>query len=538
MATHRVNCAEANQAKILWDVVVVGTGMGGATLGHSLAVAGHRVLFLEKGHDRFPSPQPFGVQFESAEARLDAAHWPAKITTTVDGRTSDVFAPLGCGSGGSSTLFGATLERLDRDDVEPAPGSGWPAWPVSFDTLRNWYAEAERLYCVVGTPDPLSGEIDPALPAPPPASAVDQSFAASFAAAGLHPYRLRVGIGYLRGCGECGGRPCPRACKMDANRACLEPAVTRHGATLRNDCEVVRFEAGRDRVEAVECRRGDARFRVRARMFVLAAGAYRSPALLLVSSNPHWPDGLANDFDQVGRNLMFHANEMFAAWPASRAPTDGPRRTIGLRDFYRVDGERFGSFQSTGLDADYGAILHVLRARFDRSRLRRSKPLRALLRLPARLAALLFGNATVFALLIEDRAHPENRVVLDRSDPGRIRVDYAIPGELRRRAAKARRLVCRRLGLRYVLPLQGDVELNLGHPCGTCRAGDDPAASVVDRNCKAHGLDNLYVVDASFMPTSGGANPSLTIAANALRVAEAIRLRLLHMDARCAAAAL
>lgn len=531
----RLTAAEA--ARDDWDVVVVGAGVGGATLGHALAAAGRRVLIIEKGHDGFPTPQPFGVQFEDAAARLDAAHWPARITTRIDGRTSDVFAPLGCGSGGSSTLYAATLERLERDDLEPAAGSDWPRWPMAYDTLRAWYAAAERLYRVVGTPDPLSGEADPPLPAPPPASAVDAALAASFADAGLHPYRLHVGIAYVPGCGECGGRPCPLPCKMDANRACLAPAVARHGATLLNDCEVVRIEAGRDRVEAVECRRGTESVRVRARMFVLAAGAYRTPALLLGSCNPRWPHGLANGSGQVGRNLMFHATEMFAVWPAARAATAGPRKTIGLRDFYRVDGERFGAFQSTGLDADYGAILHMLLARFDRSALRRLKPLRALLRMPARLAALLLGDATVFALLIEDRPHPENRVVLDRDDPGRIRIDYTIPDELRRRATTARAVVRRRLGLRHVLPLGSDVELNLGHPCGTCRAGDDPATSVVGADCKAHELANLYIADASFFPSSGGANPSLTIAANALRVADAVELRLRDLDARCAPAA-
>jgi choline dehydrogenase-like flavoprotein len=524
-------------AAVLWDVVVVGAGMGGATLGHQLAAAGHSVLFLEKGHDRFPAPQPFGVQFEDSGARLDAGHWPDKVTARIDGRSSSVFAPLGCGSGGSSTLYAATLERLERDDVEPPPGSGWPGWPMRFDVLREYYARAERLYRVVGTSDPLSRETDPALLPPPPPSPVDRTLAAHFAAAGLHPYRLHLAIRYRPGCLECGGRPCPDDCKMDARAACLVPAVAQHGASLCNDCEVVRLEAGRDRVEAIACRQGTTDVRVRARMFVLAAGAYRSPALLLGSPGPHWPDGLANASGQVGRNLMFHATEMFAGWPAAKASTAGPRKTIGLRDFYRVDGERFGSFQSTGLNADYGAILQVMRDRFDRSVLGRLRPLRALLRVPARLAALLLGRATVFALLIEDRAQPGNRIRFDPADPGRIRIDYTIPDELRRRVLKARRLVRRRLGLRFVLPLQAEVQLNFGHPCGTCRAGHDPATSVVDGDCKAHGLDNLYVVDASFMPTSGGANPSLTIAANAIRVAEAIALRLDTMAARCPVAA-
>ncbi|RZM34277.1 MAG: glucose-methanol-choline oxidoreductase, partial [Sphingomonas sp.] len=141
-------------------------------------------------------------------------------------------------------------------------------------------------------------------------------------------------------------------------------------------------------------------------------------------------------------------------------------------------------------------------------------------------AGRLFGEASIFVMIVEDFGYPDNRIVFDPGDPGRITVVYTVTDELRRRAREARRLTRRFLrGLR-VVPLQTDVQLNFGHACGTCRAGHDPATSVLDGNCKVHDLDNLYVVDASFMPSSGGTNPGLTVIANALRVAEVIDARL------------
>jgi choline dehydrogenase-like flavoprotein len=113
-------------------------------------------------------------------------------------------------------------------------------------------------------------------------------------------------------------------------------------------------------------------------------------------------------------------------------------------------------------------------------------------------------------------------VLIDENEADRVRIVYTIKDELRDRVARFRNLLTERLGKSRVFFLSHDVELNFGHPCGTCVMGDDPATSVVDRDCRAHGLANLFIADASFMPTSGATNPALTIAANALRVSDAI----------------
>lgn len=456
--------------------------------------------------------------------RLEAAYWPERITTLVDGRESRIFAPLGCGAGGSSNLYAATLERFERSDIEsiaelPHPTGGWP---VAWSDMVQYYEEAEHLYRVVGTSDPLSPQPQRNLRPPPRASAVDDHFMEAFTKTGLHPYRLHVGFGYEPGCIECGGRRCERDCRSDARSVCLIPALRTGRAVLLAECEAVRFEAGAQRVEAVICRHEGQLYRLRGRTVVLAAGAYHSPALLLRSKNDIWPNGVANGSGLVGCNLMFHANEWIAVWPQRELAATGPRRTIGLRDFYVQDGVRLGMLQSTGLSAGFSEVYGYLISWFDRSLFRHFAPLRQLLRIPAKIGAFLFGRATVFTMVIQDVPLRGNRVVLDLINPERIHVTYDIPDELRQRARRARRLLRRALGRFRTLSLQLDVQLNYGHPCGTCRFGHDPAMSVLDRNCKAHELNNLYVVDASFMPTSGGTNPSLTIAANALRVAEAL----------------
>ncbi len=500
-----------------WDAIVVGTGLGGATIGHRLAAAGHRVLFLEQGH-RDPAVAA-GAATDGGEdpaQRLAAGYWPDRMRAQIDGRASRPFPVAGCGAGGSSLLYAAALERFAPHDVAD--------WPVGWDEWERHYAAAERLFRVAGTPDPLARDVPALLPVPP-AAAADAALMRAFARCGLHPYRLHVGLAYRQGCAECGGRPCPSRCKSDARLICLEPALA-HGATLLCDARVVRLDADDRRVTAVRYRRHGSEHRASARIVILAAGAYRSPALLLASTGPAWPEGLANRSGQVGRNLMFHANEWFAVWPPRRADTSGPRKTIGLRDLYTHRGVRLGSIQSTGLSAHAGNIATFFAGWFETGRWRRVPFRRALIWFGARIAQRVLGAATIFVMIVEDRPYADNRVLLDTDDPARIVVRYRIREELRRRTGMARRLIAKAMrGLR-VMPLQHDVQLNLGHPCGTCRAGLDPATSVLDADCRAHGVDNLYVVDASFMPSSGGANPGLTVIANALRVAEVVERRL------------
>jgi choline dehydrogenase-like flavoprotein len=283
--------------------------------------------------------------------------------------------------------------------------------------------------------------------------------------------------------------------------------------------EVVKLEALPDQVTRAMLLRDNEQIEIRARIFVLAAGAIHSPKLLLQSRNDHWPEGLANRSGLVGRNLMFHAIQTFALWPNKKLAGIGPRKSIAFRDFYQVGGQRYGSVQSTGFEFGYGGMLVHLYGRFDHGSLRRLRIVRPFLRIPAAVATRFSGPGTIFVCIIEDMPYPENQVVIDDNEADGVRIKYTIKKELRDRTARFQALLSERLKDRRLVFLSQDVELNFGHPCGTCTMSNDPSTGVVDRDCRAHGISNLFIADASFMPTSAATNPSLTIAANALRVA-------------------
>jgi choline dehydrogenase-like flavoprotein len=517
-----------------WDVAVIGAGMGGATIGYELAKAGHRVVILEKGFADFSNRENVPrLDPEDPAERLQNGNWPTRITGSTDELISRFFAPLGCGAGGSTLLYGAALERFEPSDFGPLPDADGPgaAWPVSYEEFLPYYRKAERLFKVRGSNDPLGNQEPCGLLPPPALSESDEHFVEGFRAIGLHPYRLHVAYGYEPGCDECAGYICPRNCKGDANTVCLAPALKTGNAEIIDRCEVQRLEADASTVKEIHAERNGSKICLRARIVVLAAGAYFSPVLLLKSRNQFWPNGLANTSGMVGRNLMFHTFDYIAVWPRRKLSTHGPRKTLAFRDFYRYRGERLGSLQSTGLTAGYGNIVYFLKTEFDRSRWHWVKPIRPLLRIPAYIASMLLGEATVFTTIMEDRPYPENRIVLDPDEPSGMRFEYVVHSELRARNKLFRDVYKKVFAGHRSIILGQDISLNYGHPSGTCRFGNDPMSSVLDSQNKAHELDNLYVVDASFMPTSGGANPGLTIAANAMRVAEHISAALRQPDA-------
>lgn len=521
----------------LWDAVVIGAGMGGGTIGHALARRGRRVLFLEKG--RFLQRDPAAERGDLAssddapDARLRRGRWPLPIRGVTSFGEVEFFAPLGCGAGGSSTLYAAALERLFPCDFQPRTNhpdvtdSTLPeAWPITYEELEPYYQEAEDLFRVRGTPDPLHPGPGRPLLEPPPLSERDVRLYELFLRAGLHPYRVHVGCEYVPGCDGCGGVLCLRDCKNDAARVGVLPAVEKFGARLLARCEVSSLEADASAVRRVHCEWNGRRLAIPARVVVLAAGALMTPILLLASKSADWPEGLANRSGLVGRNLMLHAADFVAIRPDRGGSTVGPHKALALNDFYLDGGVKLGTLQSVGLPVEAGIVLGYLRSEADRDPRWWRKLTRPLLRGVAYAAAFYFRNATVFSSIVEDLPYRENRVLSDPHAPNRMRFEYRYPAELRERNRLLRRRLGEALGRRRIVVLSGDNNLNYGHSCGTCRFGDDPASSVLDASNRAHDVDNLYVVDASFFPSSGGTNPSLTIAANALRVAEIIHRRL------------
>ncbi len=522
-----------------FDVLVVGTGMGGATAGYALAQRGWRVLFLERGHflfgdfDRGTGRIPDDAE-DSPEARLDRAHWPLPIEGTTSYGPLEFFAPLGCGTGGSTSLYAAQLERLHPADFRPkanhpqARDTTLPdTWPIAYDELVPFYRQAEALFRVTGTPDPLNLDPESRLLDPPPLSARDQDLYDSFRELGLHPYRAHAGLGFLPGCDGCPGAMCPRSCKSDAGRICLMPALEKHGARILTDCEVLGFEADASNVRAARCKWQGRELRIAAKLFVVAAGALATPVLLLNSASPAWPNGLANRSGYVGRNLMFHASDFIAVRPRRRSSGVGPRKALSLNDFYLHKDAKLGTFQSMGISVDPGYVLYYLRSVFQKAPKWQRALIGPFLRVIARLAALYFAGAAIFASIVEDLPYWENRVIPDPRAKNGLRFEYRYPDELRERTRLSRRALSDSLKRRHrTMVLSGENNLNFGHTCGTCRFGNDPATSALNRDNRAHDVANLYVVDASFFPSSGGINPSLTIAANALRAAEAMHRQL------------
>ena len=520
---------------ITWDAVIVGTGMGGATLGYSLAKAGWRVLFVERGLDlRSHDPEPIRGRFVEDHAtfhRLPRDEQDRLMS--LGGRATDevedaaprfgspaTFRPfVGTGTGGSSALFGMVLERffpVDFAGRRTSPGNHSDRsaeWPISYDDLRPWYECAERLYRVRGGTDPLRSEESGVLLPPRPLSDSGAAVYDTLSASGMHPYQLHVACEMRTGCATCQGYLCGSPCKNDAATICLDPAVTEHGATLLTDCAALSLEADQARVQLLVCSWRGRRIAVRSRVFVLAAGALLTPALLLNSKSSAWPDGLANQSGLVGRNLMRHAIDLFVLAAAPPVTPDAFTKEIGFNDLYGSGSEKLGAVQSFGLAMPLDYL--------------RNRPGLSLWRLLGPIASPLWSRyhrQPILGAILEDDPSAENLVEPRGDVDGRGRYQLSIhyrlnSGDLarRRRFRSALMEVLRPL---KPMRVRGSSDRPaLGHACGTCRFGTDPETSVLDAWNRTHALDNLYVVDASFFPTSGGINPALTIAANALRVA-------------------
>jgi len=508
-----------------WDVIVVGTGVGGGTVGRALAEAGKKVLFVEFGKEGSRAQVNGLSETILPAARLARGLWPQPVSLKLNGEDSEFFAPVGAGVGGSSVFYAATLERPERHDLDNTPELLHPTggWPVGFDAMQPWYDKAARRFKVYGSPDPLSPEQTPELRDPPPYTPTEAHMVRVLEDLGLHPYHAHTAMAQGNAHDDCLGRKCAKPdCKMDGRSAGVEPALATGNAFLLSDAKVTRVLGSQTTIHAVEIQMDGETLQLTADQYVLAAGAYGSPRILLASKNEVWPQGPCNERDLVGRNIMFHSSEHYALWPKKRGLDQTPSKAILLRDFYLKGGQRLGTFQSMGVKAAYGEIHYFLTQMMARSRFKNWSTGRELLRIPAVMAEKIFGDAQIFVGVLEDLPYPENRVIYDPENPDRIQIEYTYHEEFLERRRTFRKEIWKGTkGLRRV-PLSLVPQLNFGHPCGTLRSGKDEKASVINQDCRGHYLSNLWVADASFMPSSMGINPSLTIAAGALRVADKI----------------
>jgi choline dehydrogenase-like flavoprotein len=514
-----------------YDVIIVGTGAGGGTLAYTLAPTGKRILILERGDYVRRETQNWDTKAVVGEGRYNNAEpW-------LDREGREFTAGTHYFVGGNTKFYGAALLRMRAEDFGTVRHHGGvsPAWPIAYDEMEPYYTKAEYLYHVHGERGVDS--TDPPASAPYRYAPVSheprlEALAADFRRQGLQPFHLPVGIlldeqnprqsACIR-CATCDGHPCLVNAKADAQVVCVDPALQHPNVTLLTGAYVSRLltsPSGRE-VTAVEVQRDGATETYSADVVVVSAGAINSAALLLRSANEQHPNGLANGSDQVGRNYMCHLNSVMLAVSAHLNPTVF-QKTLALNDYY---------YASSAWEYPMGHISFV--GKTDANVLAAGAPRLV----PGMTLDLMAKHSLDFWLTSEDLPSASNRATLSRD--GRITLSYQPNNEEGHKRLQAQlRRVMGRLGCEmhavcyeqflphtaYIgkrIPLAG-----VAHQNGTLRFGRDPRASVLDVSCKAHELDNLYVVDASFFPSSSAVNPALTIMANALRVGEHLTERL------------
>jgi len=504
-----------------FDIIIIGTGAGGGTIAHALAPTGASILLLERG-DFVPqeaenwSPHAVWKQlhYRTPELWLDEQERPFRPYTHYN-------------VGGNTKFWGSVLYRLRREDfqaIEHAEGVS-PAWPIGYDTLSPYYDRAEQLYRVRGAmgDDPTEPPHGPyPFPAVPHAPGMAR-IASRLREQGLHPSSLPLGLlnpgdpNGCRLCNTCNSFVCRVHAKSDADVIAVRPATQHANVTLwTNACarRLVHDPSGR-MVEAVDVERQGALERVSAPTVIVACGAVNSAALLLRSASDKHPDGLANSSGLVGRNYMAHLATMLEGvqWKTN---ADEFQKTLAINDFYLAGAHApypLGQIQSQGRT-------HAIMAKVTGDAWRwKGLEMRFI---PEWAYELWVSRATDWLAMTEDLPDPGNRVRL--AADGRIILDYR-PNNTKAHArlVDELRAILRRLG--YWSPkifAHSAGAKNTTHQCGTLVFGTDPRQSVLDPFCRTHDVENLFVVDASFFPSSAAVNPGLTIAAQALRVADHI----------------
>ena len=505
-----------------YDIIIIGTGAGGGTLAHRLAPSGKSILLLERGGWLKREPENWQAEEVFVNGRyVSKGLWRDKNGKEFQPGTYHYV-------GGMTKMYGAALFRLrEKDFTGFAHYDGIsPAWPIGYQDLEPYYTQAEHLYQVHGVRGEDPTEPPSSSPYPFPAVSHEpriQKLSDDLAAAGYHPFHTPAGIMLNEAnmpystcvrCKDCDGFPCVLHAKSDAEVIGVRPALQYPNVTLMIDTEVVRLNtnaSGTAVTEVVIKHDGKTEI-VRANIVVTACGAAGSARLLLMSANERQPNGLANGSDQVGRNYMFHTSQAVLA--ISKEPNHTQyQKTLGLNDFY---------FGMEGFDFPVGSIQMV--GKSQAPMYRGEKPIETMLA-PNFILEKLADHAVDFWLMTEDLPKPDNRITVNKD--GQITLSYTATNEVP--SGKLYDKLKSMLGQldmhEHLIPRQIYLKNDIGvagvaHQSGTCRFGLDPKTSVLDTNCKAHELDNLYVVDTSFFPSIGAVNPALTAMANALRVGD------------------
>jgi len=514
-----------------YDVIIIGTGAGGGTLAYRLAPSGKRILLIERGD----------------YVKREIANWDTEAVVKkgryhieepwYDDRGKEFHAGTHYAVGGNTKFYGAALLRMRREDFGEVRHHGGvsPAWPLGYGDFERYYTEAERLYSVHGERGADPTEPPASAPYPHPAVSHEprlQRLSDDLKKMGYSPFPLPIGImldeanprksSCIR-CATCDGHPCLVNAKADSQVVCVDPALEHPNVSLLTNAQVTRLEtdsSGRS-VSRVHVQRGGRPEVYTADVVVASCGAINTAALLLRSASDRHPQGLANGSDQVGRNYMCHLNSVLLAVSLCPNPTVF-QKTLAINDFY---------FRSQQWDYPMGHISFV--GKTDANVLAAGAPSLV----PGFTLDLMAKHSLDFWLTSEDLPDAGNRVTLTRD--GAVRLAYKPNNEeghkrlngMVKTLMKAVRCPAHEDCVRDLLPMKAYIGKRIplagvAHQNGTVRFGTDPRSSVLDVNCKAHELDNLYVVDGSFFPSSSAVNPALTIMANALRVGDHLLERL------------
>jgi choline dehydrogenase-like flavoprotein len=521
------------QTSTHYDVIIIGSGAGGGTLTHRLAASGKKILLIERGDYVRREAENWSTKAVNQEGRYNCKEvWKDKKGEVLHPHTNYFV-------GGNTKFYGAALFRFREQDFGEIAHHGGisPAWPITYDELEPYYTQAENLYHVHGNRGEDPTEPRASSPYPYPAISHEpriQQLSDDLAALGCQPFHVPLGVKLnekdprkspcIR-CATCDGHPCLVNAKSDAQTCAIDPALEFSNVTLLTNAYVEKLatsSSGRE-ITTVRVTRNGELETYTADVVVVSCGAINSAALLLRSASSKHPRGLANGTDIVGRHYMGHINSVMMAISKCPNPTIF-QKTLAINDFY---------FGSKDWQHPMGHISFV--GKLDADTLRAGAPAIA----PGWTLDLMARHSLDFWLTSEDLPDPENRVSLDRD--GKIVLSYEPNNEEghKKLIAKLKELLkgsthcaahghechqglfSRNLYAAQRIPLAG-----VAHQNGTIRFGNDPKTSVLDRNCRAHEVENLYVVDGSFFPSSAAVNPALTIMANALRVGERILERL------------
>ena len=521
-----------------YDVVIVGSGPGGGTMAWALAQTGKRVIVIERGDYLKRERENWDTDAVFRKGRY-------QVDETWRSSSGETFKPgLHYFVGGNSKVYGAVLFRLREEDFQGIrhPDGISPEWPVKYDTFEPYYQAAEQLFQVHGVhgEDPTEPWSSGAYPKPPishePRIA---ELSEGLKLEGLNPFHLPMGAlmeengkggtlphSPLLRCDPFDGYPSLTNGKADSQIICIDPALKAHdNLTLLTNAYVdkLQTDASGGTVTGVETIVEGQRHVITGDIVVVACGALSSALLFLRSANDAHPNGLANRSGLVGRNYMRHNNATVLAISKTPNPTQF-QKTLGINDFYH------GHAKSPMNDWEYPLGHIQMVGKSDGTQIEVEGLPGFMQWLPAKPFEWIAEHSIDFWMTSEDLPIRENRVFYSN---GQVHLDLDETNvEAHKRLRETLRTICSKVDIH---PHLFDRKLYLGkdtpiggtaHQAGTLVFGADAGHSVLDLECKAHGIDNLYVTDASFFPSIGAVNPTLTIIANALRIADVIKSRL------------